>query len=122
MTVAPAVPVQPSLFQQLPPAPAPYPIDPGFKTGGASKVAARSLRSSKVAEDRQRILDYLRVAGPQTPDEISAALGFDILYGRPRVSELRKQGRIEKMKDTRPSSRGLPAHLMRLTQPEGTTR
>lgn len=107
-------PIQPSLFDRQGPAPRPYPLDPGFKACGASKAAARVTRQRKVEADRQQILRFLEHGGPHNADEICQALGFDVLYGRPRVSELHKLGLIEKMKECRPSSRGMPAHLMKI--------
>ena len=88
-----------------------YPNQPGFKErGGPSQEAAEKVKD-KAATLRQEVHDCLRIA-ECTADECAAILERDILSIRPRFSELRAQGLIEKATDEdgkprrRKSSRG----------------
>lgn len=71
--------------------PLPYPASPGFKEPTTSRIAAESMRSEAHVL-RERVLAELH-RRPQTADEVAEALGMSILAVRPRVSELRLDGK-----------------------------
>ncbi len=69
-----------------------YPLSPGFKEGTTSRLAA--ARAAEDAETvRAAVLAELQ-GRPLTADEVAALLGLSILTVRPRVSELRKLGKV----------------------------
>ena len=81
-----------------------YPEAPGHKAAGTSAEAAQAvaedaetLRADVLATLRQRAL---------TADEIASHLGRSILSVRPRVSELRKMGKIRATGQRRPNASG----------------
>jgi hypothetical protein len=56
--------------------------------------------------------------GPLTADEVATSLGFyglKVLKIRPRLTELRKLGLIERTDDVRPSALENDQHVMRLS-------
>ncbi len=71
-----------------------YPMDAGFKErGGTSQDAAEIMGS--VVGMREAVLSIIRTH-PSTADEVAEKLGLSILSVRPRVSELRRFGKIVK--------------------------
>jgi predicted ArsR family transcriptional regulator len=90
-----------------------YPHQPGYRRTETSKAAAETVKPTVTVMQR-RIIGSLREAGPATADEMAARLGRDILYIRPRFSELKRRGLIVQTGETRPNSRsGLPADVCR---------
>jgi predicted ArsR family transcriptional regulator len=85
-----------------------YPQTPGFKEHSTSKEAA-TLVTSKAAVLREKVLAALEVA--RTADEVADVLSVSILSVRPRVSELHRDGRIEKTGDRRKNASGMSAHV-----------
>lgn len=69
-----------------------YPDSPGFKVGGTSEDAAASVEDEAPIL-RNRVLKVL-ADDPATADECAAQLGASVLSIRPRVTELKQQGRI----------------------------
>lgn len=95
-----------------------YPDEPGFKEATTSKDAAEAMkpRSSGL---RDRALACLAL-GPATPDEIAHQLGESVLAIRPRITELRLLGQIEKTGERRANESGLKAHVWRLITRSGS--
>lgn len=92
-----------------------YPRSPGFTDQMTSREAAEKIARS--INDRQRkVLDAYRAAGRSglTPDEAAAKVGRDILAVRPRVTELRALGLIEKTGERRTNVSGLGAAVSRI--------
>ena len=89
-----------------------YPHAPGSKRAGTSEQAAPSRK--KMKEGHKWVLHVLRYRGPSTPDEIAEYLRLNILYIRPRVSELRALHLIEATGETRANASGKQADVMRL--------
>lgn len=85
-----------------------YPETPGFKTGSTSKEAATKV-TPKAAVLREKVLAALDVA--RTADEVADLLDVSILSVRPRVSELHRDGRIEKTGERRKNASGMSAHV-----------
>jgi len=77
----------------------PYPEDPGYiEKGGCSEAAARALaRSGRSAHLQRECLKELK-ANPfgRTANEIAGLLNEQVTSIRPRVSELKDLGLIEK--------------------------
>ena len=92
-----------------------YPYAAGYKEKeGASQVAAK--KQNKIQNNRRRsmALDLLR-SHPYglTADEIAEKLEDNILAIRPRVSELRAQGKIQSTGTRRKSNNGNGATVWR---------
>ena len=94
---------------------APYPLSPGYKTGGTSRDAARAVSASAPLL-RERVFATIRDAGARglTPDETAAAIGESVLGVRPRFSELGKTGRIIPTGERRTNQSGLKAKAWRV--------
>jgi hypothetical protein len=75
-----------------------YPDAPGWRgpEGGTSHAAAQVM-APKVTGRRLAVMNYLRdcAPGPQTGDEIAAALDWCKFSIRPRLAELHAAGLIE---------------------------
>jgi predicted Rossmann fold nucleotide-binding protein DprA/Smf involved in DNA uptake len=70
-----------------------YPKTPGFKErGGASEEAAASVSNPHAL--RHNVYALIK-REPLTADEVARRLGKPILSIRPRLSELRAEGKIE---------------------------
>lgn len=96
-----------------PPPPKRYPERPGFKEGETSREAAEQMES-RAATLRALVLDYIKSNPGHTADEIAAELNESQWSIRPRVSELRKLGRIvNEGRGTNPHS-GKSAHRWRV--------
>jgi predicted ArsR family transcriptional regulator len=90
-----------------------YPDAPGFKErGGTSQEAARRASgTSKRLQDE--VLAALRLE-PATADQVAARLGKGVLGIRPRLSELREQGKIEPTGERRRNDSGASAAVWRV--------
>lgn len=103
--------MQPDLFE-LPPAR--YPGHAGFKEKTTSLDAAIEVeKGGRAARLRDGVLAQLAF-GPQTADEIAAAMGESPLAIRPRVSELKTDGKIEPTTDRRENASGMSARVWKL--------
>lgn len=91
-----------------------YPESPGWKAEETSRQAAEDIKP-KVATLRAMALAKLRDLGPLTADEIADHMNESILTVRPRISELRAKGLIEKTDVRRPNSSGKSAIVWRAT-------
>lgn len=90
-----------------------YPESPGFKSPGPSQEAAEKV-SKRVAYLQGKCLEALRVHGPLTADEIADKAKESILSIRPRCSELKRAGRIQKTDARRLNVSGCSATVWRL--------
>ena len=70
-----------------------YPNSPGYKEGGTSRDAARNV-AGQAKRDREAAFVYIQANPLKTADQVADALGKSPLSIRPRISELRKAGRI----------------------------
>jgi predicted ArsR family transcriptional regulator len=84
-----------------------YPDRAGFKEHETSLDAARKIN---VEHLRGEVL-FTLMARPQTADEVAGNIGRDVLAVRPRLSELRKQGKIEPTGERRKNESGMSAHV-----------
>lgn len=92
----------------------PYPGAPGFKAPGTSREAARAVAPG-AGVVREAVFEAIRASGSGglTADEAAASVGRKPAYVRPRVSELSKEGRIERTGERRRNDTGLMAMAWR---------
>jgi predicted ArsR family transcriptional regulator len=88
-----------------------YPLAAGSKTGGTSEEAAKKIHAARLQKAALRVLQTH--PGGLTADEIAAELGESILSIRPRVSELKRQGLVEKTRERRRNHSGMSASVWR---------
>ena len=89
-----------------------YPDAPGWKAAGPSQEAANAA-APRAPALREGVLACLALC-PMTPEQVAARLGVDILAVRPRFSELKLAGKIEKTEARGKSRAGLSATVWRL--------
>ena len=96
-----------------------YPINPGHKENTTSKEAAEFMKP-KTKTIRSKILNVLKNKGNYgaTPDEVSSLLTIYFTSVRPRFSELKKMGCIEKTKRRRKNESGTDAWVWRYIKDE----
>lgn len=87
-----------------------YPEAPGYKTGGASKQAAKRI-APKATTLRDRVLSVFQSHGPMTADQCAERMGASILSIRPRVTELSKLGKLRKLDKMTAGQFGANQHL-----------
>jgi predicted ArsR family transcriptional regulator len=91
-----------------------YPNSAGFKTTGASMEAAQAMDAGgKELSIRLRVLGYLKRGHVCTADDIAVALDETPFNVRPRLSQLLKQGFVEKLTDRGLSCNGADQHKWR---------
>jgi predicted ArsR family transcriptional regulator len=93
-----------------------YPFAAGFKEiAGASEQAAKKQNKEQNNERRRRALNLFKNhPNGLTSDEVANILGENILAIRPRVSELRAQGKIESTGTRRKSVNGNGATVWKI--------
>lgn len=94
-----------------------YPNRAGFKEkGGTSQEAAAAIEAKgRAATLRAKVLGAFELGWQGTADELAFNLGESILSIRPRVTELHKQGRLERSGVRHVNESGAYAHVWRLT-------
>lgn len=92
-----------------------YPDRAGFKDRDTGMAAAHAIEGSGRAKLlRERFFDLYAQGHRLTADEACARLDVDRLSGRPRVTELVKQGKLLDTGVRRPNVGGRPAKVYRL--------
>jgi hypothetical protein len=92
-----------------------YPYRAGAKERTTSKDAADQLESSgRAGTLRAQVLAWFASGQSGTADECAAALNETVLSIRPRVTELFRQGSIERTGVRRVNASGSSAHVWRL--------
>lgn len=92
------------------PKPRRYPDAAGFKdAGGCSEEAAKAV-DRRLSENMARVLDGFRRHGPHTPDEMAELLGMNVLYFRPRCSQLLDWNYLRRTGVRRKNKSGMNAH------------
>jgi len=86
---------------------------PGAKVGGTSQDAADAIHN-RAATLRQAVIAMFRKHGSLTADEVAELLGESVLAIRPRLSELRKLGRIADTGLRRKNQSGRSANVWRM--------
>src|SRR4051812_16818851 len=67
-----------------------------YAKGSDTSQEAADRMHLKAASDRRRVLAAYREHGPMTPDEAADRLGESVLAIRPRCTELRQSGFLER--------------------------
>jgi len=88
-----------------------YPQAPGFRPVDTSRAAALAIRAD-AKTIRGKVIEVLRGRGPMTADEVAEVLGLSILTVRPRLTELKRMGRIEDTGHRRQNRSGKAAAVM----------
>lgn len=90
-----------------------YPVEAGYKRAGTSKEAAQAVQSS-TALLREQVLAEIVAAGANglTPDEVADLIGRSVLGVRPRVSELKRLGKVIDTGRRRPNASGMSASVI----------
>ncbi len=88
-----------------------YPTGPGHRDTDTSREAASDM-ASRVTGLRLAVLGALRE--DRTADECAAALGESVLAIRPRLTELKRLGRITDTGERRANASGKRAIVWRL--------
>jgi hypothetical protein len=86
---------------------------PGSKERGGYSNAAALAVASRACQLREETFDYISSHPDLTADEIAAGMDRSPWAIRPRVSELRKEGRVISSGRGRNPSSGLSANLWR---------
>lgn len=89
-----------------------YPNAAGFKEPTTSREAAESTDAPRL---RAMVEHAMRIFGPMTADETAYKLALPILSVRPRLSELRRLGRIVSTGQRRKNRSGKSAIVWALT-------
>jgi len=97
--------MQPSAFED-------YPTSPGYKETTTSKEAAKAI-SGRAEHLRDRALAHI-ANRPSTADEVAEAIGETVLAVRPRITELKQLGKIERTGERRANASGQKAHVYRV--------
>lgn len=98
----------PDLFTQDP-----YGGHAGYRYGSpTSRDAAKYVTPGREQAYRD-ILSLLKLC-PMTPDELAEHFGWNILYVRPRCTELRKMHKIEPTGERRANSTRCSAEVLRV--------
>jgi hypothetical protein len=91
-----------------------YPTRPGFKAHGASEQAARKIAATaSILRDRV-LVEIGESTRPPTADEVADRIGKSVLSVRPRLSELRRLGKIVPAGERRTNKSGLTASTWKL--------
>lgn len=102
---------QPDLLSWTPPR---YPDRAGFKDQTTSKDAADAIEASgRAARLRAATLELYCSGFIGTADEAAHALGENILSIRPRITEWRGKGFLERTGERRAMDGGKPGHVLR---------
>lgn len=110
---------QPDLFSA-----ARYPHRAGFKEkGGTSQDAAEAIEAKGRAHRlRDAVLGAFELGWTGTADELADRLNESVLAVRPRVSELHKQGWLERSGSRHRNQSGASAHVWQLNPTRATRR
>ena len=88
-----------------------YPEIPGARPTDTSMAAADSV-ADQVETVRDAVLAEIRRRGGATADEVADALERTVLTVRPRVSELRRLGRVRGLRRPAPQRQRPPGHRL----------
>lgn len=88
-----------------------YPDAPGFKEHGTSHEAAYRMERRAGTLREQAYATLSEHSAGLTADEVAAIMGETVLSIRPRLTELKLSGRIEKNGERRPNVSGMQASV-----------
>lgn len=88
-----------------------YPFSAGYRDTDTSEAAAQSVDAKTL---RAKVLDTISRHGPLTADETAGKIGCNILSIRPRLTELKRLGKITDTGERRENLSGRKAAVYRL--------
>jgi predicted ArsR family transcriptional regulator len=91
-----------------------YPDAPGFKVHGASEDAAKQIGGKTKQMLAAVLAEFAKRPCGATADEVAKALNMSVLSIRPRVSELRRTGKIKQTGTRRTNDSGMTATVWRI--------
>jgi Fe2+ or Zn2+ uptake regulation protein len=94
-----------------------YPLQAGYKTGGASQEAAAMVEATGLGEGRKlAVFDHLKSGCVKTAEEIHSALNeaFTLHSVRSALSELLKRGLVEKLEERGTAASKIKIHKWRV--------
>lgn len=93
-----------------------YPMVPGCKTSTPDTSKAAAVAMEDAAGTLRKAVEGLLSVNELTADECADMLGQSVLSVRPRLSELRKVGRIEPTGARRRNDSGCSASVWRIVR------
>jgi predicted ArsR family transcriptional regulator len=96
-----------------------YPDAPGFKVAGPSKQAAEAVGATASRMRAAVLAQFAQYPGGATADEIAKDLNLSVLSVRPRVSELKRMGKIKQTGARRKNESGMTATVWRVSPDSG---
>jgi hypothetical protein len=91
-----------------------YPDAPGFKVPGPSEQAAEAMGSIANKMRAAVLAQFAQYPAGATADEVAKDLNLSVLSVRPRVSELKRTGKIEQTGARRKNESGMTATVWRI--------
>src|SRR6202048_4411620 len=91
-----------------------YPDAPGFKVSGPSEKAAEAVGSTANKMRAAVLAQFAAYPGGATADEVARDLNLSVLSVRPRVSELKRTGKIKQTGARRKNDSGMTATVWQI--------
>jgi hypothetical protein len=91
-----------------------YPDAPGFKVSGPSEQAAEAIGGTANKMRAAVLAQFAQYPAGATADEIAKDLNLSVLSVRPRVSELKRAGKIKQTSARRKNESGMTATVWRI--------
>jgi predicted ArsR family transcriptional regulator len=91
-----------------------YPDAPGFRVSGPSEQAAEAIAGTASKMREMVLAQFALHPSGATADEIAKDLNLSVLSVRPRVSELKRTGKIVQTKSRRKNESGMTATVWRI--------
>jgi predicted ArsR family transcriptional regulator len=91
-----------------------YPDAPGFKAHGPSEQAAQVVGMTASKMRAAVLAQFAQYPGGATADEVAKDLNLSVLSVRPRVSELKRTGKIKQTGARRKNESGMTATVWRI--------
>ena len=98
-----------------------YPDAPGFKVSGPSEQAAEAIAGAAIKMREIVLAQFALHPSGATADEIAKDLNLSVLSVRPRVSELKRAGKIVQTGARRKNESGMTATVWRIAAQRGDT-
>jgi predicted ArsR family transcriptional regulator len=95
-----------------------YPDAPGFKVSGTSQQAAEVIGGNANKLRAAVLAQFAAYPGGATADEVAKDLNLSVLSVRPRVSELKRTGKIRQTGARRKNESGMTATVWRIASGE----
>lgn len=91
-----------------------YPDAPGFKVSGPSEQAADAIGGHANKLRATVLAQFASYPGGATADEVAKDLNLSVLSVRPRVSELKRTGKIKQTGARRKNESGMTATVWKI--------